>query len=238
MIVRRLATSALVLAGGYAIAGGLFWLLLNVPESNVVALLASALAALSVVMCAGLATAAALTVPQGGPTREVIRRAVRTLPLFLLGLVSFAALWWVTARVDAWWSAHRGEIDAVMLRYLGLTSTNWLHLTAAWLAWLVRWGLGLSCVAAFAAAGASGTGQVTSGLRSAIRLAPLAMVVAAALIVSQGVWRWVYWRPAGLSPSYAELTFVVVKLGGLYLLVAALGAAVLDVHRRAVKHAA
>jgi hypothetical protein len=238
MIVRRLATSALVLACGYAIAGGLFWLLLNVPESNVVALLASAVAFLSVIVCAGLATAAALTVPQGGPTREIIRRAVRTLPLFLLGLVIFAALWWLTARVDSWWSAHRGETDAIMLRYLGLTNTNWLHLAATWLIWLVRWGLGLSSVAAFSAAGASGKGQVTSGLRGAVRLAPLAMAVAAALIVSQGVWRWVYWRPAGLSPSYAELAFVVVKLGVLYLMVAALGAAVLDVHRRAVKHAA
>jgi hypothetical protein len=233
--IGRLTSSALTLAVGYSVAGALFWALLNVPESTVFALLASLLLTLSIVVLTGLTTAAAAAVAPGLPRLTVVRRAIAALPAFVVGLAIFAALWWLTAGVDDVWTRHRGEIDAMFIRYLGVTGTAPLHSAERWLTWTVRWGLGLSVVAALATSGWRGVRALTPALRTAIGWTPLAAVTVAAVTVAEGLWRVATWRPQWLPPSSIEVVFAAVKLGLLYLLFVIIAAAVLDIHRRAAR---
>ena len=214
----RPVLSATTMAVGYAAAAGLTWTLLNIPESNVLALGASALCVVLVAVTAGLATAGAAALAREGSLWSVARRAVSGLPGFFVGLGLFAALWWITGRAEDWWSAHRGEIDAVSLRYLGATQTAPLHAAVGWAIWIVRWALGLSVVVGPTVAGTErGLSGLGSGLRLAVRLVPIAAETAGVLIVSGGLWRLVYWRPEGLPATNAEVAFAVAKLGLLYL---------------------
>jgi hypothetical protein len=168
------------------------------------------------------------------PARVVVRRSVTALPSFLLSLTLLAVLWWITGRLDEWWNAHRGEIDAVSLRYLGVTRTEPLHTAAAWATWLVRWVLGLSMAAGITAWGAHGGLRTTGrGLRLSLRAVPLAATAAGVLMVSEGIRRLAFWRPASLPPTGAEVIFAVLKIGVLYLATVTIAAGVLRTYGRA-----
>jgi hypothetical protein len=73
-------------------------------------------------------------------------------------------------------------------------------------------------------------GAVGIGLRLALRGVPLAAATAAALLVSQGLWRNIHWVPASLPPNWAEPLFVGTKLAVLYALAALIVAGVLRVY--------
>jgi hypothetical protein len=241
---RAIAKAAAVLAVGYAITLGLFWALLNVPESSVPALALSAALALLVAVAAGLTTASAATLVAGAAfsppaSREIGRRALRALPGFLAGLMIFAALWWITGSADDWWRAHRGEVDALFLRYLGTGRTALVHEGVSQTTWLVRWALGLSAVAGLVAAGTiGGTRAAARGLRAAVRIVPLLVTAIAALVVGKGLSRLVYWRPKAIPPNWIEAAFVAIKLSVLYLLAIVMAAIVLAAFQRAIsRHA-
>ena len=232
MNIGREGLAASVLALGYALAGAFYWALLNVPESNALALVLSALLVLSIVVTGAATTAGAIVLGRGTAPEDGHHLGA-AIGGFVLGLAIFAALCAMTGETDAWWGAHRGEIDALFLRYGGSTRTGWLHQSESWLSFLLRWALGLSVIAALAAAGArSGTRGLPHGLRAAVRLAPLAATIAGVLIVSEVVWRLAYWRPRRLPPTWMEPAFVAIKLAVLYGLAIAIAAGVLSVHRR------
>jgi len=229
----RPVRSALALAVGFSVAAGFFWALLNVPESNVMALALSAALVVLTAVAAGLGISLAVADAQRLPLRAGLSRAVSALPAFGVGLVAFAFLWWLTGRADTWWRVHTGEVDAVFLRYVGTSRTAFLHWAVFSLIWFVRWGMGISLVVALVAAGtAHGARGIGAGLRRAAR--PLQLVVAtiAALAVAQGLWRLVYWRPAGLPATQTEVVFATLKLGVLLALAALLGAVVVAVYSR------
>jgi hypothetical protein len=98
---------------------------------------------------------------------------------------------------------------------------------------MVRWAVGLSVIAAFVASGWRGMGALTSSLRTAVGLAPLAAMTLAVVTVAEGLWRVAAWRPQWLPPSAVEVMFAAVKLGLLYSVFVLIAAAVLEVHRRA-----
>jgi hypothetical protein len=229
-VSRRLLSSAMLLGIGYAVAAGLTWALLNVPESNVLALTASALCLVFIAVTTGLATGGAAALARDGSPGLVARRALSGLPGFLVGLGLFAALWWITGHADAWWSTHRGEVDAVFLRYLDMTRTGPLHTVVGWGTWLLRWVIGLSVIVGPTVVGTDrelrGLG---SGLRLAFGLAPIAAAAAGVLLVSEGVWRVVFWRPPGLPATNAEVVFAAVKLVLLYVFSIGIAALVLRV---------
>jgi hypothetical protein len=231
-----LLRSASTLGVGYAVGVALLWALVNVPESNLFALALSAALVLLIVLTAGVTTAVASGLSQQATIIAAVRRAAAALPGFVGGLVVFAILWWLTASADIWWGGHRGEIDAVVLRYLGATRTGWFHEAVAWVIWLVRWVLGLSVIAGLVTA-LGGARGVSSGLRVSVRLAPLAAVTLGVVAVSEGLWRLAYWRPAGLPPNWAEPVFAVTKCAVLYALTAVVAALVLEVYRPAARGA-
>lgn len=218
MRVRSFAAAAAALAIGYAMTAALFWALLNVPESNVPALVLSVALVLLIAVAAGLTTAAGIALFDGGSLAASLRRAIGALPGFLLGLAIFALLWWVTGVADGWWQAHSGEADAVVLRYLGSARTDPIHEGVSAATWLVRWPIGLSVLGGLVAAGTyGGTRGAARGLRTALRIIPF-LATTAALVVGEELWRLVYWRPKLIPPNWLEPAFVAAKLSVLYLL--------------------
>lgn len=234
MNVHSFTRSAATLAVGYALGAALLWALLNVPESNALALTLSAVLLLLVAVTVGVTTASAMAFAQDVSPGVGVRRTLAALPSFVAGLAVFAILWWLTGFADGWWRAHHGAVDALFLRYLGATRTQPVHQAAFRATWLVRWVLGLSIVAGLTAAGAQGGMRLAgSGLRLSVRLAPLAAAAVGILVVSEGLWRIVVWRPKSLPPNWAEPTFATAKLIVLYALTVAIAAAVLRVYGRA-----
>ncbi len=233
MTVRGLVRSSAALAVGCAVAAALFWALINVPESNVLMLTLSGILALGVFATLGLTIGGAASLAAGAVPGTTTRRAVAALPRFAAGLVVFALLWWITDGAERWWTLHRGEVDAVFIRYGNITSTRRLHETVFWMIWLVRWGLGCSVVAALVAAGSDGWRAWVRGLRASIRLAPLVTASMAAVVLSEAVWRIVYWMPKSLPVSWIEFVFAGLKLIVLYALVIGIAAFVIGVCGRA-----
>ena len=233
MSAPRLLASGVVLALGYAITGGLYWTLLNVPESSVVMLAVSLLLVIAGVACAGVAIGAAIAVAQGASAREASVSGVRALPLFVLGLLLLGILIWLTAGAENWWEAHSGEVDALALRYLKTNRTSVVHIAVYWLLWLVRWGLGLSLLGGLSAAGAL-RARARKGLRSGLSWLPLLAVIAAVLVYNLLVWRFAYWRPEQLATS-REMAFVSLKFALMYVILIVLTAAALAVHGRRVR---
>jgi hypothetical protein len=230
-MIRRLALATLTLALGAAITGGLFWALLNVPESNTLALTLSATIVVLMAVACGLAIGAAAALAQHTPPRQVAPRAVSTLIHFAIGLVLFGMLWAMTGSASGWWSAHRGEIDAVILRYLGRTETAWLHTSASWTFWLIRWALGLSFVVGLVTSGVGGgVRAVGAGLQRSVALVPLAVATALVLLVARGLWPMTSWRPASLPATWVQPALAAVKLGVLFGVASVLAAIALMVY--------
>lgn len=229
----RIMRRTMTLLAGFAVAAALFWALLNVPESNVMALGLSALLVLLIVIVTGLTVALAASVGSSLPLGVRLSRATWSLPAFVAALLVFAGLWWATGRLDTWWQGHAGEVDAAAIRYLGLARIGWLHRAVAALLWLLRWGLGLSIVLSCSTAAAGlGARAIGTGLRDAVRPTRLLLTALAALLVSQGVWRGVYWRPGALPPTQLEILFAAIKLGVLLTAAAVIASAAIAAHSR------
>lgn len=232
---RSFAAASAALAAGFAMTLGLFWALLNVPESSVPALALSAGLAVCIAVAAGLTTGSAAALVVGAPWREAARRAVRALPGFLAGLVIFAVLWWITGSADHGWREHRGEVDAIVVRHFGTARTSVIHEGVFLTIWLVRWVVGLAVVTGLVAACAiGGTRAAARGLRAAVQIVPLMATAIVALVVGKGLWRLVDWRPKAIPPNWLEPVFVAIKLSVLYVLAIALAVIVLAAFQRAI----
>ena len=221
MTLKRLLTVFLVLAVGAALIGAAYWALLNVPESNVLALLLSVGLAGLIAVVAAAAIGTATGVVREASLVDALRGAPRAIPGLFAGAAVFGVLWWLTTTVDEQWAMHRGEIDALFLRYAGTARTSWAHTASAWLMWLVRWDLGLLAVIGAIASSYSRRG-VLRGLATAFEGMPL-LITTMALIAWYWVWKVAYWRPASLTPGTSELLFVGAKLGLLTVLGLVLG---------------
>ncbi len=236
MTGRTVLSGMVVTILGATLAGGTYWELLRVPESNVLALLLSALLVLAGVLIIGVTVGTVIALASGASLRAALARGGRALPGFLLGTVVLLALVWLTGSIDGQWALHRGEIDALFLRYAGTDRTDAVHAGIAWLMWLLRWGLGLAAVAAAtagvaAAPGGAVGGSAVRGLGQALAPQPLGATVLG-LLAGWGLWSSVYWRPKGMTADVTELAFVSVKLGALFLVGAVLVVLVLHVFAR------
>ena len=209
--------SSLVLAGGSLLAGAGFWALLNVPESNVIALLLSLTLAMLVAAVAGMTMSLVLSRQPKESLLAAVRRSIPGLGGFLIALAAVAALWLASASAMDAWNGRRGEIDAAILYRTGVTNTAWLHQVFAWTMWSVRWLLGISLVAGVTAAtAAGGLKALGAGVKLALRLRPLATLGVALGIIGGAVWPAALWRPRWLPADSVEVVFAAVKLGVLY----------------------
>ena len=141
-MTRRLPLIAGWLIAGHAAAAGLFWALLQVPESSSLMLLISAtlalLAVLAVVWTVGGALAAWR--PEATPGRAMARGLVH-LAAIVLGVLVFALVWWLTEKGAIWHAQYGGQLDAWIIARTGKSETARLHSAIFWLLWFLRWGL-------------------------------------------------------------------------------------------------
>ncbi len=218
----RMRATLVWLCAGHALAGGLYWLLLQVPESNAWMLASSLLIVLAV--AADDRRRRRDRHPRVGIERADGPRA-EDCPSERRGSSScrwrsFGCVWWLTGRPRRTGSrVNAGEVDAWIIATLGWTKTASLHASLAWALAFVRYGIGTSlAIALLGSVARQGVRGVTSPwLRHGLAWKPLAIIAA---VLSVGVWLpWqaVYWRPASLPPTWVQPAFAAVKLVVLYL---------------------
>lgn len=235
--MRRLGLVTAWLCGGHAVAASLYWLLLQVPESNSLMLLASVavIVLLTTVMILTETTAVrAMDAGADGPSwREALRTPglIRRTAAFAVAAVAFGAIWWLTGKASAWWFGHAGEIDAVLMLRLGWTRTSSLHTTVRWVLLFIRHIVGLSVAVTMMkrVLDRSVTIAGMKTLTAPVRLIEIAVCLAVFVVLP---WRFVWWRPRAIPPTWIELTFVALKLGLIYLLANAGWALILGSARR------
>lgn len=209
------------LTTGHAVLSGLFWLLLQVPESNVAMLSTSALVVLAIVALVGLVEGGGLTLAAAESSRRDLARTLARAPLAApLAVALFGLVWLLTGWAEAGWWASRGEIDAWLMARVGLSRTTALHQGASWVFAFLRYALGISLALTLLAQGiASGLGGLLRGRWLVTALSPLRLGAIAALLLGLVwlPWQAAYWRPGWIRPNWQEPAFVAVKLGLLYL---------------------
>jgi hypothetical protein len=208
------------LVAGHLLVGGLYWLLLQVPESNAWTLVASLLIALAALVMTGVVEETAILAwTASEPMGVALKTAVLRAWLVLLPLAVFGCLWWLTGTAQDWLTRHAGQIDAWIIAKLGWTKTAGLHTAIAWVVVFVRYGIGTSlAVALLASLSRQGLrGATSSWLRHGLAWKPL-VIISAVLFAGVWIpWQAVYWRPASLPPTWVQPAFAAVKLGVLYL---------------------
>jgi hypothetical protein len=223
---------------GHAAAGGLFWALVNVPESNIAMLALSVLVAvLLLIVLSWAETGALLAWDQGVTLGCAARRGLTSVMPFLAGALVFWFFWWLTARADAWHTAYAGEIDAWWMAKTESARTGWIHSGIAILLWLIRYVIGVSLAVAALSAGALRGGRalvsfawVRRGL-SLRQLGPLGLAIVVLILLPL---RAVYWRPESIPPNALEMTLVIARLAAIYVVANAGWALVLRAGARAV----
>lgn len=226
-MIARLALVTAWLAVGHGAIAGLYWSLLQVPESNVWMLALSLGIVILTVYVAAVVEIGGSAAWTGESTRRAMATAVsaarRVLtPLaFVLGALVFAAIWWAVTRAAAWLDAHGGEIDAWLMVTFGWARTEPLFTATQWLLVFLRAivgpTLGLALAFAVARLGLRDAWR-TRWLRAGLSPRQLALVTLWMLAFVALPWRAVVWRPRGLPPTWMEAMFVTVKLAAMFLL--------------------
>jgi hypothetical protein len=221
-MIARLSAITAALAVGHAILSGLFWLLLSVPESNVVMLAASTLVVFLMVLVFGWVEGLGLIGWNTAlPARQLPRRAFRAMPHVWLATLLFLGVAYLVSLLSATWVGHRGEIDAWLILHFGLSETGRLHGLAGWALLFLTYGVGLSLALALAETLIDGGVRAAASatwLRTAFSPLRLLTVAVLMLIFLRLPWLAVGWRPAWIAPNWQETAFVSVKLGVLFLL--------------------
>jgi hypothetical protein len=218
-MIRMRATLAWLCAG-HALAGGLYWLLLQVPESNAWMLAASALTVFAVLVLLGVVeTTAVLGLTTVEPMGAALKTALRRWWLMIFPLVVFGCIWLITGDVQRWLTRDASQIDAWIIARTGWTRTAGLHTGLAWLVAFVRYGIGASLAVSLLAALASRglRGLASDWVRTGFGWKRILTVSAAQLIGLWLPWQAVYWRPASLPPTWVQPAFAAVKLTVLFV---------------------
>jgi hypothetical protein len=221
-VTRRLPLIAGWLIAGHAAAAGLFWALLQVPESSSLMLVISATLALLAVLAIAWTVGGALAAwrPEATPGRAMAR-GLGHLGAVILGALVFALMWWLTEKAAMWHAQYGGQLDAWIIARTGKSETARLHSAIVWLLWFLRWGLGLTIALSLAAwAVRDGVRALGSVRWLASALNPLRWL-AVTTLVGLGIalpWHHAYWRPEKISIG-AEPWFVTSKLALIALVV-------------------
>jgi hypothetical protein len=220
--VRRLLAVVCWLFVGHLTLGGLYWLLLNVPESNVLALGTSALLLLLIVIGLGIVDVTGLVWLHPDRTlRAALGRSLRALPVFLLALALWFVINWIAGAIEIRYEARTGEITAWFIAKFNWTRTNWVHRLIPLLIDGIRYVLGVSLVVSLIAAATMDGFVAIFRPRWLLRaLSPGSLVIIAVSITALIwlPWQYVYWRPAAIPANVAEVLFNGIKLGIIGLL--------------------
>lgn len=226
----RVLTAVAWLALGHVAWLGLFWALLNVPESNVwmLALSGGLVVALGALAC-GLYTSTVLWLRGATTPATAFRAGFKRWAPAMVGAALGGVLWWAGRAAADGVTAHAGEIDAWIIAQFQRTQTAGVHRVLALFLGIIQYvvapavGVTALCVALF---------EGVSALRSwawlgrALSVRALSQTAAAVFACIWAPWQLAYWRPEALPPNAAELVFAALKLG-MGFVVANLGVVVL-----------
>ena len=220
-MTRRFLSTVVWLAVGHAALCVVFWVFLQVPESNVLMLAASLLLVMAMIFVLGCVEAFGVARAQSEKgLLEAAGLAARRAPLVVLPLAGFAIIFWLTGVAGDWLAGRAGEIDAWIIATTGWTRTAWLHATLGWLLAFVCFGVGISLAVSLYAAlvvdGPQAAGR-TAWLRRGFGWRQLVVTALAVLVGIWLPWKAVYWRPTSLPPTWAEPAFAAAKLAVLFL---------------------
>jgi len=221
-VTRRFLSTVVWLAVGHAALGVVFWVFLQVPESNVLMLAASLLLVMAMIFVLGCVEAFGVARAQSEKRLlAAAGRAARRAPLVVLPLAGFAIIFWLTGVAGNWLTGHAGEIDAWIIATTGWTRTAGLHAALGWLLAFVCFGVGISlAVSQFAALvvdGPQAAGR-TAWLRRGFGWRQLVVTALAVLVGIWLPWKAAYWRPTSLPPTWVEPAFAAAKLAVLFLI--------------------
>lgn len=230
-MIARLAKTTVWLLAGHGLLAAVYWGLLNVPESNVLMLVASALLALVVVAGAAFVQAAAVRLlAAGGAPRPAWTLVATGVPAFIAALAVWLGCSWMAGWIGDWHAARSGEVDAWLIAHGDFTRTAWLHRGLELLLDFLRYVVGVSlAVGLFVTWLIDGLSEAIRPRRfvTALNWKRLLIVTAAVVGLIWLPWQAVPWRPASLPPTVMEPIFVAVKLGLIALVIHAGWACVL-----------
>lgn len=212
-MIRGLIASSVWTLAGATVASALFWAFLNTPESTVFTLALSAVLALAIYAVLAMTVAGAVGGWHDGwrrlPVGPAARGVVACLPAVLLVL----AIWWVVGRWLTWLAAHNGEISAWFIATLDWADVQPLlrgvEVASQWLRWVVV------PFAALVWLGDALAGTWLPSRRSASPIRLAAVTAIAAATVWAPLASLVYWKPAGLPPTWVEPVFAVAKFAAI-----------------------
>ena len=214
--LRRLVAVVCWLFLGHLALGGLYWLLLIVPESNVLALSTSFLLAVVLLIGACVVDVTGLLwLRPDWRWRQALMRSLRVLPAFILATIVFLAIFWIVAAMELRYEARTGELDAWLIAKFNWTRTAWLHRVISYALDALRYVLGLSlAVSLVAFAAVEGFADIfrLRWLWRALSPGQLAIVTIAVAGLFWLPWQYIFWRPATIPPNTVELLFNGAKL--------------------------
>ena len=174
-MIGRLLRTALWLLLGALVVFGLYWLLLNTPESNALALISSAILVVLIIAISALFVNTALGLATGAPLAPSAAAAARGIHWVVLAAVPAVLLWWAIVRADRWVVDHAGEINAWFIARYGWSDISSLFRAEVWVSRWLRWSLiPLIALALAGALLAGGVAGVAGRWRRALGLRSLA----------------------------------------------------------------
>jgi hypothetical protein len=216
---------------GHAILGGLYWLLLQIPESNVLMLTASALTAAAILVGVGLVSATGLAWWSSSGFGAAAGTGVRRTAWGIAAVAVAGLFWFATGLITTWHAGHATEFDAWFLASFGWTDVSWFHVTFGWIQWFVRYVFGVGLALALLAAAVLGGARAVVSIRWAARAFHWQTVLITTFAMLVGFylpWQFVVpWRPASLPPTWVQPAFAAVKLGVVFIVMNAAWAIVL-----------
>jgi hypothetical protein len=223
-MIARLVKTALWLLVGHALLGGVYWGLLNVPESNVAMLAISAFLSLLLFVGAAVVQATAVRIVAPAVSPRSIAALAASVPAFVIAAVIWLAFSWLAGWLGARHTEHAGEIDAWLIAHGDWTRTAWLHRGIEVVIWILRYVIGVSLAVGFFVTWVlDGVGEAIRPRRfvAALGWKRLLFTAAAIVVLVWLPWRVAYWRPP-MSPTFVQPLFAAVKLG-LIALIAHIG---------------
>jgi hypothetical protein len=221
-MIGRFLKATLWLLVGHAALAGVYWGLLNVPESNVAMLGVSAVLVLLLVGGAAIVEGVGLRILAARAERWSAMRYLACVPAFIVAAALWLAISWAVGWVEARHTAHASEIDAWLIAHGDWTRTAWLHRTIEIVLWLLRYVVGLSlAVGVFVLCTVDGVGETLRPRRFVAGLGwKRLLIVAVAIVVFVWLpWRAAYWRPHSLPHNLAQPLFAAARLALIALVV-------------------
>lgn len=202
----KLAIVTAWLLVGAALTAGVYWALLNTPDSTILALITSAVLLIAALVSTGVTVNGAILMWSNGPSRSALRRALWRAPAVVPAVLIVVAIWWLVSHAETWVALRSGQINAWFIARFGWDDMSWLFTGIRYGAMWIRW-----VMAALLAVWVMATLVHGFKFRLSVMRVALATLWFAVLIALP----WAYlvpWRPAWLPPTNVELAFSIVKL--------------------------